>query len=136
MPRPDQTTFIDKVRRVQTAVIAARGADRRHFNISGEVAPGMRLVLSEVGGKRLYGGPQPVLAQPDQPRSLLCAVRPREPAPDPRRAAPARAGARDAPGGRLSGRVTTVTHGSKCVPAARRPRPAPAGARPRRFLPG
>src|SRR5450756_2117606 len=53
MPRPDQTTFIDKVRRVQTAVVAARGADRRHFDFSGEVAPGVRLVLSEVGGKPL-----------------------------------------------------------------------------------
>src|SRR5665647_3859284 len=53
MPRPDQTTFIDKVRRVQTAVIAARGADRRHFDFSGEVAPGVRLLLSEVGGKPL-----------------------------------------------------------------------------------
>ena len=53
MPRPDQTTFIDKVRSVQTAVIAARGADRRHFNFSGEVAPGVRLILSEVGGKPL-----------------------------------------------------------------------------------
>jgi hypothetical protein len=53
MPRPVQTTFVEKVRRVKTAVVAARGADRRHFDFSGEVAPGVRLVLSEVGGKPL-----------------------------------------------------------------------------------
>jgi hypothetical protein len=51
--RPVQTTFIEKVRRVQTAVVAARGADRRHFDFSGEVAPGVRLVLSEVDGNPL-----------------------------------------------------------------------------------
>jgi hypothetical protein len=53
MSRPVQTTFIEKVRRVQTAVDAARGADRRHFDLSGEVAPGVRLVLSEADGKPL-----------------------------------------------------------------------------------
>lgn len=53
MSRPIQTTFIDKVRRVQIAVVAARGADRRHFDFSGDVAPGVRLVLSEVGGEPL-----------------------------------------------------------------------------------
>jgi hypothetical protein len=53
MSRPVQTTFIDKVRRVQAAVIAARGAERRHFDFSGEVAAGVRLVLSEVDGRPL-----------------------------------------------------------------------------------
>lgn len=53
MPRPVQTTFVEKVRRVQTAVVAARGADRRHLDFSGEAAPGVRLVLSEVGGRAL-----------------------------------------------------------------------------------
>jgi len=53
MSRPVQTTFVEKVRRVQKAVVAARGADRRHFDFSGEVAPGVRLVLSEVGGRPL-----------------------------------------------------------------------------------
>jgi hypothetical protein len=53
MSRPVQTTFVDKVRRVQAAVVAARGADGRHFDFSGEVAPGVRLVFTEVGRKPL-----------------------------------------------------------------------------------
>jgi len=53
MPRPVQTTFIEKLRRVQTAVAAARGTDRRHFDFSGEVAPGVRLVLTEAGDEPL-----------------------------------------------------------------------------------
>jgi len=53
MPRPVQSTFVDKVRRVQSAALSARGTDRRHFDFSGEVAPGVRLVLSEVGGEPL-----------------------------------------------------------------------------------
>lgn len=49
MARPDPTVFGEKVRLVSTAVAAARGADRRHFDFTGEVAPGVRLVLSEAG---------------------------------------------------------------------------------------
>lgn len=49
MARPDPASFGGKVRLVSTAVEAARGADRRHFDLSGEVAPGVRLVLSEAG---------------------------------------------------------------------------------------
>ncbi|MFA5124127.1 hypothetical protein [Zavarzinia sp.] len=53
MSRPVQTTFVDKVRRVQEAVTAARGAARRHFGFGEEVAPGVRLVLSEAGSRPL-----------------------------------------------------------------------------------
>jgi hypothetical protein len=53
MARPVPTTFIEKVRRVRLAVDAARGADRRHFDFTGEVAPGVRLVISEVEGAPL-----------------------------------------------------------------------------------
>ncbi len=50
MARPDPTQFRQKTRLVSTATAAARGADRRHFDFSGEVAPGVRLVLSETSG--------------------------------------------------------------------------------------
>ena len=53
MPRPVQTEFIEKVHRVQTATVAALSAERRHFDVSGEVAAGVRLVISEVGGRPL-----------------------------------------------------------------------------------
>ncbi len=53
MARPIPTTFIDKIRLVQTAVDAARGAGRRHFDFTGEVEPGVRLILTEVGGTPL-----------------------------------------------------------------------------------
>ena len=49
MARPDPTEFSEKVRRVSKAVAAARGEHRRHFDFTGEVAPGVRLVLSEAG---------------------------------------------------------------------------------------
>ena len=53
MARPVPTTFGEKYHRVQRAVETARGADRRHFDFTGEVEPGVRLVLSEVGGTPL-----------------------------------------------------------------------------------
>ena len=49
MARPVPTTFIEKVHRVQRAVDAARSADRRHFDFSGQVAAGVRLVVTEAG---------------------------------------------------------------------------------------
>ncbi len=49
MARPVPTAFGEKLRRVQTAVGVARGEDRRHFDFTGEVEPGVRLVLSEAG---------------------------------------------------------------------------------------
>ncbi len=53
MARPVPTTFSDKVHRVQRAVDVARGAERRHFDLSGDVATGVRLVLTEAGDTRL-----------------------------------------------------------------------------------
>jgi hypothetical protein len=53
MARPNPAAFVEKYRRVQKAVAAARGADRRHFDFTGEVEPGVRLVLSEAGGTPL-----------------------------------------------------------------------------------
>jgi hypothetical protein len=49
MARPVPTTFSEKIHRVQAAVRVARGADRRHFDFTREVEPGVRLILSEVG---------------------------------------------------------------------------------------
>jgi len=49
MARLDPTSFNDKVRLVSTAIEAARSDDRRHFDFTAEVAPGVRLVLSEAG---------------------------------------------------------------------------------------
>ena len=51
LSRPVQTESVDKVYRVQTAVVAARNAGRTHFDVTGEAAPGVRLVLSKVGGQ-------------------------------------------------------------------------------------
>jgi len=53
MARPFPVTFGEKYDRVQKAVAAARSADRRHFDFTGEVEPGVRLVLSEAGGTPL-----------------------------------------------------------------------------------
>jgi hypothetical protein len=53
MSRPLPTALRDKVRRVQVAVELARGVARRHFDLSGQVAPGVRLIVSEVGGEPL-----------------------------------------------------------------------------------
>jgi hypothetical protein len=49
MARPDPASFDEKARLVATAVAAARGSKRLHFDFTGEVAPGVRLVLSEAG---------------------------------------------------------------------------------------
>jgi hypothetical protein len=53
MARPIPATLDEKYRRVQVAVAAARSADRRHFDFTGQVEPGVRLVLSEAGGTPL-----------------------------------------------------------------------------------
>ncbi len=53
MARPVPVTFGEKYHRVQKAVAAARSADRRHFDFTGEVEPGVRLVLSEAAGRPL-----------------------------------------------------------------------------------
>lgn len=53
MSRHVPTTFRDKRERVALAIGIARGDDRRHFDLGGEVEPGVRLVLSEVDGARL-----------------------------------------------------------------------------------
>jgi hypothetical protein len=53
MARPTPSTFGDKYARVQRAVDAARSAERRHFDFTGDVEPGVRLVLSEAGGTPL-----------------------------------------------------------------------------------
>jgi hypothetical protein len=50
MARPDPTRFREKTRLVTTATAAARGADRKHYDFSRDVAPGVRLVLSETSG--------------------------------------------------------------------------------------
>ena len=49
MARPVPTTFSEKIARVRSVIDVARGSDRRHFDFTGEVEPGVRLVLSEVG---------------------------------------------------------------------------------------
>lgn len=53
MARPNPVTFGEKYRRVQMAVEAARSAERQHFDFSGEVELGVRLVLTEAGGEPL-----------------------------------------------------------------------------------
>jgi hypothetical protein len=53
MARPVPTSFTEKVHRVQSAVKTARGADRRHYDFTGEVEPGVRLILSEARGTPL-----------------------------------------------------------------------------------
>jgi len=53
MARHVPTRFSEKLERVALAVGIARGDDRRHFDLGGEAEPGVRLVLSEVGGAPL-----------------------------------------------------------------------------------
>ncbi len=53
MARHVPATFMEKLERVALSVSVARGADRRHFDLGGEVEPGVRLVLTEVGGAPL-----------------------------------------------------------------------------------
>ncbi len=53
MARPNPAAFGEKYQRVQKAVEAALSADRHHFDFTGEVAPGVRLVLSEAGDRPL-----------------------------------------------------------------------------------
>jgi hypothetical protein len=53
MARPTPVAFGEKYRRVQRAVEAALSADRHHFDFTGEVEPGVRLVLSEAAGTPL-----------------------------------------------------------------------------------
>lgn len=50
MARHVPVRFQDKLRLVQRAVDVARGQERRHFDFSHDVAPGVGLVLSEAGG--------------------------------------------------------------------------------------
>lgn len=50
MARHVPVEFQDKLRLVEAAVGVACGQDRRHFSFSDQVAPGVRLVLSEVAG--------------------------------------------------------------------------------------
>ncbi len=50
MARHVPTRFSEKLERVLLSVGVARGEDRRHFDLEGEVEPGVRLVRSEVGG--------------------------------------------------------------------------------------
>jgi len=53
MARPNPVTFGEKYRRVQKAVEVARSAERHHFDFTGEVELGVRLVVSEAGGEPL-----------------------------------------------------------------------------------
>ena len=53
MARPTPFEFGEKYRRVQKAMQVAQSADRRHFDFTGEVEPGVRLVLSEARGTPL-----------------------------------------------------------------------------------
>jgi len=50
MARPVPARLVDKVRLVQAAVGIARGDERRHFDLTSEIAPGVRLIMSELGG--------------------------------------------------------------------------------------
>jgi hypothetical protein len=49
MARHVPVRFADKLRLVQRAVELARDHDRKHFDFSREVAPGVRLVTTEAG---------------------------------------------------------------------------------------
>jgi hypothetical protein len=53
MARHVPTRFSEKLERVALTVGIARGEDRRHFDLGGEVEPGVRLVTSEVAGTPL-----------------------------------------------------------------------------------
>jgi hypothetical protein len=48
MARPVPIRFLDKVRLVQAAVSTARGSERRLFDFTRDVAPGVRLVLADL----------------------------------------------------------------------------------------
>jgi hypothetical protein len=50
MARLTPAEFGEKYRRVLSVVAAARSGDRRRFDFTSEVEPGVRLVLSEAGG--------------------------------------------------------------------------------------
>jgi len=50
MARQTPLQFLDRLHLVQKAVAAARGKDRRHFDFTREVAPGVRLIVSELDG--------------------------------------------------------------------------------------
>jgi len=66
MARPVPAELGEKVRRVLRAAEVARGADRRHFDFTGEVEAGVRLVLSEAGDVplafSLWSRPQDIAA--------------------------------------------------------------------------
>ncbi len=49
MARPTPAGFGEKYREVMKAVSAARGGERHHFQLTPDVALGVRLVLSEAG---------------------------------------------------------------------------------------
>ena len=53
MARPVPTSFADKLARVGAAVAAARDGERRHFDVTAEVEPGVRLVVSDGGTRPL-----------------------------------------------------------------------------------
>ena len=53
MARPNPVAFGEKYRRVQKAVEVAQSADRHHFDFTGEVELGVRLVLTEAGDRPL-----------------------------------------------------------------------------------
>jgi hypothetical protein len=53
MARPNPVSFDEKYRRVQKAVKVARSAERHHFDFTGEVELGVRIVVSEAGGEPL-----------------------------------------------------------------------------------
>jgi hypothetical protein len=48
MARPAPTAIRKKVHNVQLAVGLARGVARRHFDLSGQVAPGVELVVTQL----------------------------------------------------------------------------------------
>jgi hypothetical protein len=53
MARHVPVRFSEKLARVALCVGVARGDQRRHFDLGGEVEPGVRLVISEVAGAPL-----------------------------------------------------------------------------------
>jgi hypothetical protein len=53
LTRTIPSRFVEKLRRVQAEVDSARVADHRHFGLTGEVVPGVRLVVTNVEGTPL-----------------------------------------------------------------------------------
>ena len=53
MGRPIPTTFSGKTARVREAVAAVRGSGHEHFDLTSEVEPGVRLVVTVAGGTPL-----------------------------------------------------------------------------------